>query len=305
MTNKNYDVVIIGGGPGGIAAAIWCKRVALRSVILEKASLLGGQLSMIHTQIPDFPGLICDSGSDLRLHLENHIQQLDIPYYLNAAVEHIKEIDGGFLVQAGQEVIETRSVIVATGVARRRFALADSFNGTGVTYTASGAIELFHGKSCAILGGGDGALENAVRLSKICPQVHVIARGDSLRAREHFIEEVQAQSNIVVHYRTTIEELHGQDSLESLVIREDGKRQVLNVPVLLVKIGFAPVACIGGIDFVCSRGGHIQTSPTQKTSVEGIWAIGDVCTVLDPSLSVAMGQACVAARDISRYFRGE
>ena len=305
MADQKYDVVIVGGGPGGIAAAIWCERVALRSVIVEKADIIGGQLSMIHTQIPDFPGLICGSGADLRTHLGNHLKELDIPCLLNAKVEQIIACEYGFAIQTTKGKILGRSIIVATGVARRRFALADSFDGTGISYSASGAIDVFRGQDCAILGGGDGSLENAVRLSKVCPSVHVIARGVTLRARKHFIEEVEAQPNIMVHYRTTIEEIHGQESLDSLVIREGGEEKRLNVQAMLVKIGFSPVSCIGGLDFTCVDGGYIKTSCTQKTSIEGVWAIGDVCTVLDPSLSVAMGQACVAARDIARYFRGE
>lgn len=305
MMDKNYDVVIVGGGPGGVAAAIWCARVALSCVIVEKENRIGGQLSMIHTQIPDFPGLICDSGADLRIHLENHLKHLEIPCLLNAKVEHIEASDHGFVVQTAKGNMVGRSIIVATGVARRRFALADSFGGRGVSYTASGAIDMFRGRSCAILGGGDGALENAVRLSNICPFVHVIVRGEALRARAHFIEEVEAQSNIIVHYRTTVEEICGQEHVDSLVIRESGEQKRLHVHAFLIKIGFAPVARIKGLDFVCDPGGHIHASPTQKTSIDGIWVTGDVCTVLDPSLSVAMGQACIAARDIARYFRGE
>lgn len=305
MKDQIYDVAIVGGGPGGIAAAIWCKRVALKCVIVEKASALGGQLSMIHTSIPDFPGLICTSGAELRMHLENHLDQLEIPYFLNMGAERIEQSADGFVISSAQEKLVARTVIIATGVARRRFALADSFVGTGVSYTASGAIAIFQGRTCAILGGGDGALENAVRLSKICPMVHVIARGTALRAREHFIEEVQAQSNIIVHYQTVVEELIGADALESIVIRKNGQRITLDVETFLVKIGFAPVVHVGGLTLACTSGGHIDTSATQKTSISGVWAIGDVCEALDPSLSVAMGQACVAARDIARYFRGE
>ena len=305
MKNQKYDVVIVGGGPGGIAAAIWCKRVALQCVIVEKSGMLGGQLSMIHTQIPDFPGLICASGAELRMHLENHLELLGIPYFLNMGAEKIEQSSDGFVITSAKEKLVARSVIIATGVARRRFSLADSFVGSGVSYTASGAIDLFKGKSCAILGGGDGALENAVRLSKMCPTVHVIARGATLRAREHFIEEVLAQSNITVHYQTVVEELVGTDTLESIVIRKNGHRIILDVETFLVKIGFAPVVHVGGLELACTNGGHIDISATQKTSISGVWAIGDVCTALDPSLSVAMGQACVAARDIARYFRGE
>ena len=302
--DQEYDVVIVGGGPGGIAAAIWCSRVSLRCVILEKADIVGGQLSMIHTQIPDFPGLICASGAELRVHLENHLKQLEIPFLLNAGVERIDASERGFVVQTAQGNTMGRSIIVATGVARRRFHPADSFVGAGISYTASGAIDVFQGRACAILGGGDGALENAIRLSKICPLVHVIARGTTLRAREHFIEETEKISNIIVHYQTVVEEVCGQEYLEGLIIRENGEQKKLDVEAFLVKIGFAPVARLGGLDFECTSGGHIKTSPTQKTSIDGVWAIGDVCTVLDPSLSVAMGQACVAARDIDRYFRG-
>ena len=305
MKDQIYDVAIVGGGPGGIAAAIWCKRVALQCVIVEKAAILGGQLSMIHTPIPDFPGLICASGAELRMHLEDHLNQLKIPYVLNVGVEKIEQSQEGFVITSVQEKILARSIIIATGVARRRFSLADSFVGTGVSYTASGAIDMFQGRACAILGGGDGALENAVRLSKMCPVVHVIARGTTLRAREHFIEEVQAKSNIIVHYQTVVEELLGTDALESIVVRKNGESFILNVEAFLVKIGFAPVAHVGGLALGCTNGGHIETSATQKTNISGVWAIGDVCEELDPSLSVAMGQACVAARDIARYFRGE
>ena len=100
---------------------------------------------MIHTQIPDFPGLICASGAELRMHLENHLELLGIPYFLNAGVEKIEQSSDGFVIKRAKEKLVARSVIIATGVARRRFSLADSFVGSGISYTASGAIDLFQG----------------------------------------------------------------------------------------------------------------------------------------------------------------
>lgn len=300
---KQYDVLIIGGGPAGIAAAIWCKRVGVRSLIVEKNSIVGGQLSMIHTEIPDVPGLICSSGAELRGHLEDHIEKLNISVLLDVDVHKIQSTEEGFVLHTREKSIFGRSVIVATGVARRRFTRAEPFLGFGVSYTASGAIDMFKGRSCAILGGGDGALENALRLSNICPKVHIIVRGENLRARGHFIEDVFQKNNISVHFSTSVEEVCGKDWLESLVIRKEGILQTLDVDAFLIKIGFAPVSSIGGLYLDCTSTGHIQTSTTQKTSMKGVWAIGDNCTVLDPSLSVAMGQACIAARDIARYFQ--
>ena len=136
MKGKKFDVIIVGGGPGGIAAAIWCKRVSLHCLILEGKDELGGQLSMIHSRIPDFPGLICNSGQDLRRSLTAHLQELGIAYILNSPVERIEPSNHGFELHTPNGSMFARTVILSTGVARRRFPLADSYDGFGVSYTA-------------------------------------------------------------------------------------------------------------------------------------------------------------------------
>jgi len=307
MTSIRFaDVIIVGGGPGGIAAAIWCERVALRWILLEKEDILGGQLAMIHTRIPDYPGGIYPSGAALRQQLETHLSMLQVEnnIVLNQEVQSIDTTQEILSVEtkAGQRFRST-TLIIASGVQRRQLrhhGISD-FIHKGVSYTASGAIDNFRQRPTAIIGGGDGALENALKLAKICPIVHLIYRKKTLRARQHFIDQAQQQSNIFFHPQSTLTTIKGTDWIENISIQTPSGSQDLEVSALLIKIGFTPAVHIPGMNIEQQSTGHIVISPTQRTTDPRIWAIGDVCSDLDPSLSLAIGQASVAVRDIERF----
>ena len=299
------DVIILGGGPGGMAAAIWCERLSLSWRLFEKKARLGGQLSMIHTTIPDYPGMIYASGDDMRQALENHLQALDAQsIHTNTEIQSIQTSESHISISTGQEdVFQAKTLILASGVQRRRLRLpcVDRFAHKGISYTASGAIETFRNRPTAIIGAGDGALENAITLSQMCPEVHLIFRRDKPTARTHFVEEAKNRDNIYFYPKSTLHNITGEERIQSVHILSPQGIQTLNAEALLIKIGFEPSSHIQGLNIETTSAGHVVTVAAQQTTHPRIWSIGDVCSPTDPSLSLAVGQASVAVRDIERF----
>jgi len=309
MKTHFSDIIILGGGPGGIAAAIWSERLSLSWRLFEKKSQLGGQLSMIHTPIPDYPGMIYSDGAELRTALEKHLHALNSQnIHTSQHVVSIQSTSDHISISTAQnETFHAATLILASGVQRRRLRLPyiNKFLQKGVSYTASGAIENFRQRATAIIGGGDGALENALKLSHICPKVHLIFRNNKPTARNHFIEAAQNRNNIIFHANSTLHNITGEKWMEEIAIQSPNGITKHAAFALLIKVGFEPSSHILGLDLAKNSSGHIITSPTQKSTNPRIWAIGDVCSPLDPSLSLAVGQASVATRDIERFLHND
>lgn len=301
--SQSAEVIIIGAGPGGIATAIWCQRLGLSSILLEREQQIGGQLSMIHTAIPDLPGLFVNNGSELRDRLEEHLRSLDIKPRLGVKVTSINPDTR--TVHTNQGVFQGRAIVVATGVRRRKLPMEEAieFEERGLSYTASGDPETFRGKKTAIIGGGDGAFENALKLAETCPEVHVLFRRDKPSARPSFVQAARQNPRIHLCAQTIVTALHGNECLEAVSVEDSWGKRRLEVGALLVKIGFEPASRFLNGRFKRKLSGHMLIDAHQKTSNAYVWAVGDVCTPEDPSLSVAMGQACIAARQIERMLR--
>lgn len=306
---RSLEMLVVGGGVGGIAAAVWGHRLGLRVGVVEKERL-GGQLWMIHKEIPDYPGLVCANGAEMVERMEAHLASLS---GLERIAGEVVEIDGeaGWVRiqgQMGEEVLEAGAVVWATGLARRRLLEPDirGWEGRGVEYTASGAREAFVGQRVCIVGGGDGALENALWLVDTCdcPEVTVAYRGERFRARRDFLEQAAAHPKIRLWTGSVLEGVEGKECVEGVFLRMDGEIQRLEVGAVLIKIGFAPQT--QRLDGQCRLDpqGYVVVNATQRTERTRLWAVGDVCTPDDPSISVSVGQGCLAARDIQRFLRG-
>lgn len=296
-------MAIIGGGVGGIAAALWCQRLALQCILLEQKERLGGQLYYIHNRIPDYPGLLC-TGPELADHLTDQLEQLHIVPQLSTIVQGL-DASGHVLTNRGR--IRAKAIIAATGATRRTLEVegVQRWLGKGVAYTYSGSKDTFSGCPACIIGGGDGAFENALMMADICESVTLIMRRREPRARRDFVEHVEAHPRIRVLRETIPVAIEGTDRVESIRVSSTEGEYSIPVGAVLIKIGFQLQT--GWLGEECEQiDGHaLQTSSTQRTSHPQIWSVGDLCTPQDPSISVAVGQACLAVRDIKRFLHPE
>lgn len=303
IETKQADVVIVGAGMGGVSAAIWGHRLELSCLLLEQGNQIGGQLHLMHNVIPDYPGILCNNGGEFSEHLSTQLDRLDIVPQLRGTVQDVDVT--GRRVLVNREWISCKALVVATGLRRRRLAVsgADAFLGKGVSMTFSGQREMFRGRRSCIVGGGDGAFENALMMSEICPRVVLVYRGAAPRARTSFQEQVKANPSIELRLHSEVVALEGTDWVEAVEVQGPSERERLDVEAVLVKIGMETQ-----IDWLKSaaletKNKYLQVNHEQRTSAPWIWAVGDVCTPVDPSLSVAAGQACIAMRSIERFLR--
>ncbi|MCB9642490.1 MAG: FAD-dependent oxidoreductase [Myxococcales bacterium] len=306
-----FEMLVIGAGMGGISAAIWGHRLGMRVGLLEKGRL-GGQLHLIHKEIPDYPGLVCSNGAEMALRMEQHLAQLAGLERIEGEVLEIMPEEGLLRFRSTDGAVGTLragALVLATGLARRRLAMPDlrAWEGRGVAYTASGEREMFVGKRVCIVGGGDGALENALWLVETCgcPEVIVAYRGDSFRARGDFLQEAEQHPQIRLLRRCVVEHCEGEERLEAIWLRNDGQLERHEMGALLIKIGFSPQSQLVAESCETDAQGYIVVDAVQKTTASRLWAVGDVCTPIDPSISVCVGQGCLAAREIQRFLRGD
>ncbi len=300
---KKVDLAIIGAGMAGMSSALWSARLGMSCLIIEKNSQTGGQLHSITGTIPDYPG-IQTTGLDLADRLEKQIHSLGIQILLGKEVtEIIPAADSAFplfqikIKESGgaESEIESGGIILATGLQKRRHPAhldSDRF-----LYSAGRHLHLFINKRIVIAGGGDGAVENAVRIADRAASVIVLTRS-SLRSRDDLKEEAFARRNIQFLTGTADSVTETADGLK---IRTGN--EIIAADYFLVKIGFEPV--VPGVirtpagEIRKDEGGYIITD-TGMNAAPGIWAVGDVCNPVDPSLSVCAGNACIAVRNAGR-----
>ena len=201
---------------------------------------------------------------------------------------------------------EARAVILATGMCRRRLEVPgfSRLLGKGVSFTASGAREQFEGRRVCIVGGGDGAVENALLLAPHCPEVTILCRGSNSRAQAQFLTRLQEFPQIHLSLGSEVQEILGEERVEAVRWKSPTGEHVTKVGAVLVKIGLVPqLSFLEEDQAERFPSGVLRVDPYQRTTAPMLWAVGDICAARDPSLSVSVGHACLAAREIERTLR--
>jgi thioredoxin reductase (NADPH) len=295
-----YDVIIIGGGPAGMSALLWCHSLGLRAVLMERAQELGGQMLEMYHRVTDYPGLVVANGRELRDHFEAHLRELRLEWRTGCRLEevHLKERR---VVSDGQ-TLRSQAMILATGARKRRLGIPGEteFEGRGVSFSATRDHPLFAGREVCVVGGGDTAFENSLILARVSPRVTLIHRSDSFRARRAWIEQVFAHPHITVLTETEVKAIQGDNRVASVVVEHNrtGECRTVAAEGVFVRIGMAPntESFIGQIEM--DEAGFIRADQRQRTSVEMVYAAGDVCRPVCLSVATAAGQGAVAAKDI-------
>ena len=275
-----YDVIIIGAGPAGLTAGIYGKRAGLSTLILDTSSISGGQILNTY-EIDNYPGFPGASGEGLAEAMKNHCEKLGVEFARGKVSSIIDKGDTKELVTK-KATFTAKSVIIATGASNKKLGCPgeEELSGVGVSYCATCDGAFFKEKEVAVVGGGDVALEDALYLSRFCTKVHLIHRRDEFRGAMVLQNHVKAVDNIDIIYDTVVESINGEDSVNSLHIKnvKTGEERDLAVEGVFIAIGTEPnTAKIEGLPKLDSRG-YIIAGENCETSKAGIYAAGDVRT---------------------------
>lgn len=302
---EKVHVLIIGSGPAGYTAAIYAARANMKPVLYQGIQP-GGQLT-ITTEVENYPGYPDGiQGPEMMIHFEKQAARMgaDIRYGLATKVDFSKH---PYRVEIDEEKwIEADAVIISTGASAKWLGLEseERLNGFGVSACAVCDGFFFKGKEVAIVGAGDTAAEEAMYLSKLCTTVHMIVRSAQMRASKVMQDRVIATPNIKIYWNSETDEVLGENKVVGVRIKNrlDSTKQDVPVSGFFVAIGHEPNSGIfkGVIDM--DETGYIATIPgTSKTSLEGIFAAGDVQDKNYRQAVTAAGSGCMAALDAERY----
>jgi thioredoxin reductase (NADPH) len=304
-SNERVQCLIIGSGPAGYTAAIYASRAGLKPVLYQGIQP-GGQLT-ITTEVENYPGYPDGiQGPEMMVHFEKQAARMgtDIRYGLATKVDFTGPVHK---VQIDEEKwIEADAVIISTGASAKWLGLESEqrLNGYGVSACAVCDGFFFKGKEVAIVGAGDTAAEEALYLSKICSQVHMIVRRDEMRASKVMQDRVKNTANITIYWNSETDEVLGDKKVSAVRIHNKKTGEKLEIPVsaFFVAIGHQPNSEIfkGWLDM--DDAGYVKTIPgTSKTNIEGVFASGDVQDKIYRQAVTAAGSGCMAALDAERY----
>ncbi len=298
-----YDLVIIGGGPGGVSAGIYAARKKMKTALVTES--FGGQ-SSVSAGIENWIGTKVISGFDLAKSLEEHLRaQKGIDIIEPDVVTSVTKKDDGTFALATKEgaLIEARYVILASGSRRRRLGIPgeDRYDGKGVVFCTTCDAPLFEGQPVVVVGGANSALESVIDLIPYASKIHLLVRGDALKGDPVTQDKVRTHPQVEVVYGAIPMEIKGDSFVNAIVYQDKktGEERTLPVKGVFVEVGLLPNS-----DFVkdmvkLDDYGHvIVDAATQETSCQGIWAIGDVTNSLYKQNNISVGEGVTAALNV-------
>ncbi len=297
-----YDIIIIGGGPGGLTSAIYGVRAGL-SVLLFEAAMPGGQASQTHwiDNYPGFPEGI--GGMDLGMAMEQQAIRLGAEIK-NTAVKSVDLSGEKKIVTTRKETFEAHSVIIATGATPRKLGIdrEETLAGSGISYCATCDGRFFKDKKVAVIGGGDTALGDANYLANIAEHVYVIHRRDQWRAAKTVVDGALNHKNVTPIYDSAVEELLGDTKVEGIALKnlKTGEASRLEVDGIFIAVGSVPKTDLFEGQIVL-KNNYIETNAHMKTSTEGVYAVGDVRYGVLRQVVTACADGAIAVEAILEY----
>ena len=307
MNNRIYDMVIIGGGPGGYTAGLYAARAGLQVVILEKLSA-GGQMALTQ-QVDNYPGF--PEGIDGFLLAENMQQQAE---RFGAVTEYAEVTGVDFyknpkVVETSEGTFYGKTVIIATGANPKKLGIAGEWElvGKGVNYCAACDGMFYKGKHVVVIGGGNSAAADALTLSRVASKVTIVHRRDSLRATKVYHQPLQDAPNVEFFWNSTVTELFHNGKLTGVRLKNVLTEEETSLPCdgIFISVGRAPATALFAQQLALDGSGYIQANETTETSIPGVYAVGDVRTkplrqivtaVADGAMAVHMAEEYLAAQ---------
>lgn len=299
---RTHDLVIVGGGPAGLAAGLYAARMNLKTALVDRGPL-GGQL--LNTDlIEDYLGFESITGAKLAARMGEHARRFGLEAHEFRPVSEI-DIEGASKVVRLEDGDELRApaLILASGGLPRRLGVPGerALAGRGVSYCAICDGAFFKGKELAVVGGGDAALEEADFLTRYATKVHIIHRRAQFRAQPLLQERARVNPKIKMIVDAHVQEIVGANSVEAIRYERAGKLQERSVDGVFIFVGFVPNSGLLKVHVEHDASRYLVTDPRMRTSVDGIWAVGDVRAQLTRQISTAAGDGTTAAVDASAY----
>ncbi|MDR1627360.1 MAG: thioredoxin-disulfide reductase [Oscillospiraceae bacterium] len=294
------DVLIIGAGPAGLTAALYALRYGLSVTAFEK-NMYGGQMSLTNS-IENYPGFEKIPGTDLANHMYKQVSNLGCEFIF----EKIIEVDlkgSNKCVKTAKHEFHSKSIVVANGLKRCKLNVPgeNEFSGKGVSYCATCDGAFFSGKSVAVVGGGNVALEDAVFLSNICKKVYLIIRKNSFRAGQHMLDIINSKKNIEKLLESKIIKIFGDKFVNGIIIDSKGKIYNLDVNGVFIAIGYEPGNEIFYNQIGMDANGYFISNDSCETNIPGVYVAGD-CRKKDlRQIITAAADGAIAGNQAVKY----
>jgi thioredoxin reductase (NADPH) len=297
---NHFDLIIIGGGPAGLSAALWADELGLAALLLEKETEFGGQLRRVYNRIENHLGVETENGREMR---DIFVRQIEKRGFVKRLAAEVFEIDAeNKTVSLGGKQFSADFLVIATGVRRRKLDVPgeELFQGKGIIESGKKESETAAGKTTLIVGGGDAALENALILAEHAKKVYLAHRRADFRGRTEFLERINANRKIEILTETVVERIGGNERLERVETRNlrNSETRILSVETVLIRIGVTPNTEVLRGKVKLDDAGYVEIDSCGETSVKRVFAAGDVANPLAPTVSSAIGMGATAAKTI-------
>jgi alkyl hydroperoxide reductase subunit F len=299
MGTHVYDLIIIGAGPAGMTAAVYAARKKLDFILISED--MGGQAAW-SGDVENYTGYQFITGPELALKFHEHITSFGIDIKMPQSVRQVTKEGNLIKVQTNTQDYISKAVIIATGKRPRKLNVPgeEEFRNKGVTYCATCDGPLFKDKNVVVIGGGNSGLDAVLQLMNICPQVHLLVQEDSLNADPVMSEKARKAENVKIWYDSVLTHIKGDDFVSGISFTQNQKKINIEVKGVFVEIGLMSNSeCAGILD--ANEKKEIMVDLHNRTSVEGIFAAGDVTDVPEKQIIIACGEGAKACLSGFRY----
>lgn len=299
-----YDLIIIGSGPAGLAAAIYAKRAELNLIVIEKAGLSGGQIINTY-EVDNYPGTPGISGFELSVKFREHADKLNATFVTGEVIDFSLEDEIKVITLDDGIKYRAKSVIIATGGAPRHLNVEgeEKLSGMGVSYCATCDGAFFKNKTVAVVGGGDVAVEDAIFLARICKQVYIIHRRDQFRASRSAVSKLQSLENVTILWDSVVERINGDDKVESIDVKnvKTDEKTTYELEGIFIAVGYSPNSEIYKKVVATDEWGYIIAGENCETNIPGIYAAGDIRTKELRQIITAASDGANAITAVEKY----
>lgn len=299
-----HDLIIIGSGPAGLSAAVYGRRAGFSTLVIEKNPMSGGQVLNTY-EVDNYLGLPGINGFDMGMKFREHAEKMQAEF-IEADVLGVEDMGDYKLVKTTDGDYEAKAVIIASGASHSHLGVPgeEELSGMGVSYCATCDGAFFRGKTVAVIGGGDVAVEDAIFLARACEKVYLIHRRDSLRAAQSLQDTMLALPNVEVCWNSVVESINGEGRVNSitLVHKNGGTKSELAVQGVFIAVGIKPNSESFITNIAADEKGYLIAGVDCATSMPGVFAAGDIRTKKLRQIVTAVADGANAVEGIQEYF---